>query len=235
MFANLFQDARHGLRLLLLNPGFALVAILSLALGIGANTAIFQLLDAVRLRTLPVQHPEQLAVVRISNFENASGSFSTRYPQATNPQWEQIRAQQQGFSGIFAWAPERLNLARGGEIREANVLWVSGDFFDVLGVTPEAGRLLNASDDRRGCSGVAVISDSFWRGEYGASPAVLQKSLTLEGHPFDIVGVTPPQFFGVEVGRTFDIAIPVCADPIIRGEGAKQDGRSDWCSPSWVV
>jgi predicted permease len=242
MLENLLQDTRHGLRLLLLNPGFALVAILSLALGIGANTAIFQLLDAVRLRTLPVQHPEQLAIVKIGNFDSASGSFSSRYSQATNPQWEQIRAQQQGFSGIFAWSPERLNLAHGGEIREANVLWVSGDFFDVLGVKPQAGRLLNASDDHRGCSGAAVISDSFWRSEYGASSNVFQKPITLEGHPFDIVGVTPANFFGVEVGRTFDVAIPLCVDPILRGEYAKQDGRSDWwlalmgrLKPGWTL
>jgi putative ABC transport system permease protein len=242
MIENLLQDARHGLRLLLLNPGFALVAILSLALGIGANTAIFQLLDAVRLRTLPVQHPEQLAIVKIGNFDSASGSFSSRYSHATNPQWDQIRAQQQGFSGIFAWSPEQRNLARGGEIREANVLWVSGDFFDVLGVKPQAGRLLNASDDHRGCSGAAVISDAFWHSEYGASPGALQKPLALDGHPFDIIGVTPPGFFGVEVGRTFDIAIPLCADPILRGEYAKQDGRSDWwlalmgrLKPGWTL
>jgi putative ABC transport system permease protein len=242
MLGNLLQDIRHGLRLLLLNPGFALVAILSLALGIGANTAIFQLLDAVRLRSLPVQHPEQLAIVKIGNRDNASGSFSSRYSHVTNPQWEQIRAQQQGFSGIFAWSPEQMNLARGGEIRMANVLWVSGDFFDVLGVKPEVGRLLNATDDRRGCSGAAVVSDAFWRREYGASPAALQKPLNLDGHPFDIVGVTPAQFFGVEVGRTFDIAIPLCVDPILRGEYARQDGRSDWwlalmgrLKPGWTL
>jgi hypothetical protein len=73
-----------------------------------------------------------------------------------------------------------------------------------------------------------VLSDSFWRHEFGASSNALQKSLTLEGRPFDIVGVTPPEFFGVEVGRTFDIAIPVCTDPLIRGENARLDGRSDW-------
>src|SRR5580698_7197809 len=140
MLQNLLQDARHGLRLLLLNPGFALVAILSLALGIGANTAIFQLLDAVRLRSLPVEHPEQLALIKLSPF-NASGSFYSRYSFSTNPQWEQIRAQQQAFSGIFAWGPEQINLARGGEIRMANVIWASGEMFDTLGVKPQVGRL----------------------------------------------------------------------------------------------
>jgi len=242
MLGSLLQDIRHGLRLLLLNPGFALVAILSLALGIGANTAIFQLLDAVRLRSLPVQHPEQLAIVKIGNFDSASGNFSSRYAHITNPQWDQIRAQQQGFSGIFAWSPDRINLARGGEIRLANILWVSGEFFDVLGVRPEMGRLLTTADDRRGCSGAAIISDAFWRREYGASPGVLQRTVTLEGHPFDIVGVTPPDFSGVEVGRTFNIAIPLCVDPVLRGEGAKQDVRDAWwlalmgrLKPGWTL
>jgi predicted permease len=242
MLQNLLQDARHGLRLLLLNPGFAMVAILSLALGIGANTAIFQLLDAVRLRSLPVEHPEQLAVVRIGNFADASGSFTSRYPQGTNPQWEVLRAQQQAFSGMFAWSPEQLNLAHGGEVRPANVLWVSGEFFDVLGVKPEAGRLLTAADDRRGCSGAAVVSDAFWRSEYGGSPDVLQKTVSLGGHPFDVVGVTPPGFYGVEVGRTFDIAIPICTDPIIRGETASLDVRTNWwlafmgrLKPGWTL
>ncbi len=191
---------------------------------------------------MPVQHPEQLAIVKIGNFANASGSFSTRYPQITNPQWELIRAQQQGFSGIFAWAPEQLNLARGGEIRNANVLWVSGDFFGVLGVKPQAGRLLSAADDRRGCAGAAVISDSFARREFAAPSNALQKSITLDGHPFPIVGVTPPEFFGIEVGRTFDIAIPVCVDPIIHGENARQDVRNDWwlalmgrLKPGWTL
>jgi putative ABC transport system permease protein len=241
MLENLFQDARHGIRLLILNPGFALVAILSLALGIGANTAIFQLLDAVRLRSLPVQHPEQLATVRISPF-SASGNFSSRYSQITNPQWEHIRDHQQAFSGMFAWSPELINLARGGEIRFARVLWVSGGFFDVLGTRPQAGRLLGPSDDRRGCPGSAVVSDAFARRQFGSPANALQKPLTLDGHPIDVIGVTPPEFFGVEVGRTFDVAIPICMDPIIRGENARLDGRQDWwlammgrLKPGWTV
>jgi predicted permease len=242
MFESLLQDFRHGVRLLLLSPGFASIAILSLALGIGANTAIFQLLDAVRLRTLPVKHPEQLAIVKIGNRESASGSFVTRYPQITNPQWEQIRDGQQGFSGMLAWAPEQINLARGGEIRQANVLWVSGGFFEVLGVKPQAGRSLSAADDRRGCAGAAVISDSFWRKEFGGSPGILQKAMTLGGHPFDVIGIAPPEFFGVEVGRTFDVAIPICADPIIHSENPFQDARRVWwlalmgrLKPGWTL
>jgi putative ABC transport system permease protein len=242
MLESFIQDFRHGLRLLLLSPGFASVAILSLALGVGANTAIFQLLDAVRLRTLPVKHPEQLAIVKIGNRESSSGSFVTRYPFITNPQWEQIRDRQQGFSGILAWAPEQINLARGGEIHQANVLWVSGGFFDVLGINPQVGRVLRAADDRRGCAGAAVVSDSYWRREFGGSPGILQKTITLSGHPFEVIGVTPPEFFGVEVGRTFDVAIPICADPVIHNENPYQDNRRVWwlalmgrLKPGWTL
>ena len=107
----LWQDARYGFRVLRLNAGFSTVAILSLALGIGANTAIFELLAAVRMRALPVNDAQELAIVRIADRNWASGNFSTRYSQLTNPMWEQIRDHQEGFSAIFAWAPERLNLA----------------------------------------------------------------------------------------------------------------------------
>lgn len=240
---SLWKDLRYGARLLRLNPGFAAVAILSLALGIGANTAIFQLVNAIRLRTLPVQDPQDLAVVRIADRKWASGNFSSRYSALTNPQWEQIRDHQQAFSSIFAWSPSRLNLAVGGEARYAETIWVSGDFFKVLGVQPYVGRLLTSEDDHRGCgTGGAVISYSFWQSEYGGDPAILGKKLTLEGHPFEIVGITPPSFFGVEVGRKYDIAIPICSDPIMRGEESKLDVRRDWwlssmgrLKPGWTL
>src|SRR5882724_10411485 len=105
LLETLWQDLKFGLRLLRFNPAFAVAAILSLALGIGANTAIFQLLDAIRLRTLPVKHPEQLVKITIDHRNGASGSFSTRYPDLTYGQWEQIRSQQQAFSNVFAWGP----------------------------------------------------------------------------------------------------------------------------------
>ena len=111
-----WQDVRYGLRVLRLNPGFASVAIFSLALGVGANTAIFQLLDAVRLRTLPVPHPEQLAEIRIADTTGGrTGNFTGRRPMLTNPLWEQIRDRQQGFASAFAWGYAGFNLASGGE------------------------------------------------------------------------------------------------------------------------
>jgi predicted permease len=241
--AALWQDLRYGVRLLRLNPGFAAVAILSLALGIGANTAIFQLVNAIRLRTLPVQNPQELAVVRIQDRSWASGNFSSRYSALTNPQWEQIREKQQGFSKILAWSPQQMNLSVGGEARYAQVIWVSGEFFNVLGVQPFAGRLLGPEDDHKGCGAVgAVISYSFWQREYGGEQNTLGRTLTLEGHPFPIIGVTPPEFFGVEVGRKYDVAIPICSEPVINGEYTKLDQRSSWwlasigrMKPGWTL
>jgi hypothetical protein len=177
-----WQDLRYGARSLRLNLGFATIAIASLTIGIGANTTIFQLLDAIRLRSLPVKNPQQLANVHIANREWSSGSFSSSYPQLTNPLWEQLRDHQQAFSGIAAWSDMGFNLARGGEAREANGLFVSGDLFNVLGVAPVLGRVFTSADDRRGCASPgAVISYTFWQKEFGGDPSAVGRSLTLEG------------------------------------------------------
>ncbi|MGH9882473.1 MAG: ABC transporter permease [Pyrinomonadaceae bacterium] len=225
----LWQDLRYGVRTLLKSPGFATVAILSLALGIGANTAIFQLLDAVRLKTLPVHAPQELAEVRITDLTSARGSYSAPYSAVTNPIWEQIRDQQHVFSGIAAWGTAGFNLSPGGEVRPARGLYVSGDFFHLLQVPAAMGRLFAASDDSRGCASPGVvISDSFWQREYGADKNVIGRKITLANHPFEIIGVTPASFFGLEVGRTFDVALPVCAEAIISGENSRLDSGTDW-------
>ncbi len=240
----LWQDLRFGARLLRLNPGFATAAILSLALGIGANTAIFQLLDAVRLRALPVEDPGRLAEVRIvDNPYGRTGGFSGNFPQLTYALWQQVRLEQKGFSSIVAWGMDTRNLSPGGEMRDAEVLWASGSFFATLGVRPAAGRLLQDSDDRPGCgaSGV-VLSDAFWRREFGGAESVVGRKLTLEGHPLEVVGVAPPAFFGVEVGRRFDVALPLCAEPLFDPERPKVGDREAWwlaaigrLKPGWSV
>jgi putative ABC transport system permease protein len=225
-----WRDLRYGARLLRLNPGFALVAILSLALGVGANTAIFQLLDAVRLRTLPVAEPQQLMEIRIADTTGGrSGQFSGRRPNLTNPLWERIRDRQQPFSSALAWSGAAFNLTAGGEARYAQGLWVSGDFFTTLGVPALAGRVFEAGDDRRGCAAPpAVISYGFWQRDYAGSPGAIGRSLMLNGHSYDIVGVTPPSFFGVEVGRAYDVAVPLCAEPLSRGERSGLDKNDVW-------
>jgi predicted permease len=239
----IWQDLRYGARLLRRHPAFTAVALLSLMLGIGANTAIFQLIDAVRLQSLPVAEPSQLVEVRPSGTQPRPGNVITRYAQLTNPQWERLRADQQAFSSILAWAPMRLNLAAGGEIRQAQAIFVSGSFFEMLGVSASRGRLLATADDQRGCSSHAsVISDAFWQREYGGDPAILGRSIRLENQAFDIVGVTPPGFYGVEVGRTFDVAVPICAAAALGGDsGVLDDNFTWWLStlgrlrPGWSV
>ncbi|HKB11922.1 MAG TPA: ABC transporter permease [Vicinamibacterales bacterium] len=225
-----WRDLKYGARLLRLNPAFASVAVLSLALGIGANTAIFQLLDAVRIRTLPVRSPEELVEVRIAEpVGGRTGQFSGRRPSLTNPLWEQLRDHQQVFTEVFAWSGVGFDLTTSGEARTAQGLWVSGDFFRGLGVPALIGRTLAAADDHRGCAAPpAVLGYGFWQRDYGGDPSVIGRTITLDGHPFGIVGVTPASFFGAEVGRAFDVAVPLCAEPISRGARSALDKKAVW-------
>ncbi len=240
----LWQDLRYGMRALRLNPGFAAVALLSLALGIGANTAIFQLLDSVRLRMLPVSNPQELAEVQLTNKHGRMGSFFNWHSMLTNAVWEQIRAHHEAFSGIFAWAPDDFNLAPRGEVHLVHGIWVSGDFFNVLGVQPILGRMLSAADDRRGCgagSGV-VVSYSFWQRELGGDASAIGRKLTIDYHPVEVLGVTPASFFGLDVGHSFDLALPICSEPVMGGEDNYLDTRYDWwltvmgrLKPGWTL
>jgi hypothetical protein len=160
-----WNDLKFGLRLLRLNPGFAAVAILSLALGIGANTAIFQLLDAVRIRTLPVARPQELVDIKIvKTHDGRVGNFSGRFSNLTYALWDGIRTRQQAFSTVFAWGTTTFELASAGESQPAAGLWVSGEFFSGLGLAPLVGRLLTPADDRAGCGAPgAVLSHAFWQ------------------------------------------------------------------------
>jgi predicted permease len=221
------SDLRFAARMLLKSPGFAVVAIVSLALGIGANTAIFQLIDAVRLRTLPVKSPQDLAEVRIGDMIGARGNW-LRNDSVTNPLWEQIRQRQQVFSEIFAWADEEVNLSpKGGGAHFARRLWVSGNFFDALGVRPILGRVFTPADDRRGCGlAGAVISYGFWQREFGGSASVIGRKIVLGVGPVNVIGVTPPSFFGLEVGRQFDFAMPICA--VTSSDENRLDSGTTW-------
>jgi len=241
--AHVGQDLRYALRSLRLSPGFATVAILSLALGIGANTAIFQLLNAVRLRSLPVRNPEELVYLKPSNSHGRSGNFRGSFPIFTNPIWEQIRDHQQPFSDIAAWNSTSFNLATGGRSRIAKGIYVSGDFFNTLGVLPATGRLISSADDTKGCgSPGAVISFPFWQREYGGNASAVGSKLTLDGHPAEIIGVTPSGFYGMEVGKSFDIAVPTCSEALIDGEYKVVDRRDGWwlavvgrLKPGWTT
>ena len=240
----LWQDLRYGIRALRLNPGFAAVALLSLALGIGANTAIFQLLDSVRLRMLPVSHPQELAEVRVNSTHGRTGNFFNWHSMLTYAQWEQIRDHHAAFSGVFAWAPDQFNLAPRGEVHLVPGIWVSGDFFNVLGVQPLLGRTFNTADDQRGCGAGpgAVVSYSFWQRELGGDASAIGRKLTIDYHPVEVLGVTPASFFGLDVGHSFDLALPICSQPVLGGEDNYLDTRYDWwltvmgrLQPGWTL
>jgi predicted permease len=223
------RDLRYGARMLRRHPGFTAVAIASLALGIGANTAIFQLLDAVRLRPLPVDRPEELSIIEIENRGWPPSDYNARYADLTYAQWERLRRDQRGFTGVLAWSNRVFDLATQGESRFAeNGLFVSGEFFEVLGVKAAAGRLFTAGDDQPGCGAPgAVLSYPFWRREFGGRADAVGSTLTIRGLPLPIVGVAAEGFHGVEVGRSFDLALPICARPYLYG-AAGQPRPAEW-------
>jgi predicted permease len=221
---NLFRDLRYSFRILRKNPGFTLVAVLTLGLGIGANTAIFSLIDTVMLRTLPVPRPEELRELRMLPQSGGEGN-----PIFTNAIWEQLRDQQDVFSGVFAWSGQPFDLNQGGAVRFANGLWVSGTYFGGLELAPAAGRLISSSDDQRGCAGVAVLSYGFWQDHYGGSPSAIGSTISLNRHPFEVVGAAPAGFFGMDVGEKFDVALPICATALFgSGKESPLEQRAWW-------
>jgi predicted permease len=218
-FHGIGSDIRAGLRTFRKNPSFAAIVVLTLALGIGANTAIFSLVDAVLLRSLPVSHPEQLVQV----------TMGVGVDELTNPIWEQLRDRQDVFSGLLAYNAPRFNLAQGGEAHYVRGSWVSGQYFYTLGVAPAAGRTLVAADDVRGCAATAVLGYDFWQRQYGGAPGALSQSISLDGHPFRILGVAARGFTGIDVGSSVDVFVPICAEPVMHGAAASQlDQRLSW-------
>lgn len=219
----LFQDIRFAFRILRKTPLVTGIAIVSLALGIGANTAIFSLVDAVMLRRLPVRNPEQLTQIlfRARTFSRPGSNF-------TNPIWEQVRDHQDVFDGVFAWRATNFDLASGGEQENVRGVYVSGSYFATLGVRPAAGRLLAASDDVRGCSGVAVLGYGFWQQHYDGSESAIGSLIRLNDRAFPIVGVAQNGFFGTDIGTSLDVAIPICAQAILAGQDSALDVRTDW-------
>jgi putative ABC transport system permease protein len=217
---SLLQDIHFALRIMRKTPLITTIALVSLALGIGANTAIFSLIDAVMLRMLPVQNPERLVQIRFKSPMSQDPSSSV-----TNPIWEQVRDHQDVFSGVFAWSARTFDLADGGEENDINGVYASGDYFSVLGVRPAAGRLFTTSDDVRGCSGAAVLGYGFWQSRYGGAQSAIGSSIHLNGHYFPIIGVSQRGFSGTDVGTPFNVAIPICAAAIL---GRSLDMRDAW-------
>jgi putative ABC transport system permease protein len=226
----LVLDLRHSARVLGKAPGFAAVATLSLALGIGANTAIFSIVNAVILKVLPVRDPERLVSLVLD--KSARGKAAEPASYYTNPIWEEIRDHQHVLEGVSAYASQPFDIGRGGQVQRVSGMFVSGRFLDVVGPRPWIGRTFTDDDDRRGGGRdgpTAVLGYAFWRDQYGASPGVIGSTLRIEGNAFTVIGVTPPGFFGLEVGKSFDVAVPIGTEPLIRGqENSRLDARGAW-------
>jgi len=226
----LWQHLKYGVRQLWQSPGFTLVAVASLALGIGANTAIFQLIDSVRMRTLPVTEPDRLAIIDFGPNSTRSGWFSTRSARLTGTHWELIAGRQQSFASVAAYSTSRFNLADRGQARYAEGLFVSSAFFSTLGLQPAVGQFFASQSDKPGCTAPgAVLQHAFWQREFAGNPGVLGQSILLDGKPFSIVGVAPAGFFGFEVGSRFDVAVPMCSDPMFSDDGSgRATNRTAW-------
>ena len=225
---DLLQDLRFAVRMLVKTPGVTLVVLLSLALGIGANTAIFSLIDAVMLKTLPVWDPEQLRQVLWAGPHSARElhlhtSYSTGYCREiagagsgdsgcsfSYATFEQVRAQAHAFSHVFTftWAGD-LNFIVNGQAALAQGELVSGDYFSGLGVVPILGRAIADADDQPGAPPVAVISYGYWEQRFSGDSKVVGKSVPVNGIPFTIIGVAPPEFFGVEPGNSPEVWVPL--------------------------
>jgi predicted permease len=197
------QDLRYALRMLRRSPGFTVVAVITLALGIGANTAIFSLIDAVLLRLLPVKEPDRLVLLGYVGGRDPGNDFLYDY-------YLRFRDHNQSLSGTLAYHPLRLTVRVDGQTEPAmSGQLITGNYYAVLGVDAELGRTIQPDDDRvPGGHPVCVISYDYWQRRFAGSPSVVGKTIDLGGSPFTIIGVTPRDFFGLEVGTVADISVP---------------------------
>jgi putative ABC transport system permease protein len=230
---SIWQDVRYAIRTLRASPGFAMVAVLTLAIGIGANTAVFSVINSLLLRNLPVAEPERLArIVAGSGVDTVRNRcvWPTCQDLWTYETWNQVRVRSGLFDGAFAYTTATFNLATAGEMQFIDALFGSGSFFKELGVPALIGRTFTATDDVPGGGPdgpVAVISYRCWQRRYGGGADVIGQSIVLEGVRFTIIGVTPPEFFGLEVGRAFEVAVPNGTDLLIRGTDSMMRSEND--------
>jgi putative ABC transport system permease protein len=211
---SVWQDVRYAFRRLRRFPGFAAVAILTLALGIGANTTIFSIVNGLLLRALPVTAPEQLVTLE------SPSSIDQGFPAGwAYPVWDQFRQRSEALGGAVAWSVflEQRDLAQGGETDPVDGLFVSWNFFAELGVPPLLGRTFTVEEDVLGHpdSRVAVISYGLWQRRFGGAADIVGQTMLVDRVPVTIIGVTPPEFLGPEVGRAFEIALPIGSAPIV--------------------
>jgi predicted permease len=241
------RDVHYAFRVLAKSPGFTAIAVLTLALGIGANTAMFSLIDAVMLRSLPVRDPQRLVLLQWSAHHepktHANGSYGdcrTDFGDGdsvgcslSKPFVEDVRSKTNVFSGLAAFASaEPLNLSGNGPATQASTQYVSGDYFETLGVHAAIGRTIQAADDTAIAPAVAVLDYGYWQRAFGGDPSAVGKTIRLQNLPFTIVGVAEPRFVNLTPGNTFDLWIPLAQGPRLRsGWTPRMDDAGSW----WMV
>lgn len=229
------QDIRYAVRAMIANPLFTAMAVLSLALGIGANTAIFSFLDAILLRSLPVSRPEELVTVQWrakvfptviysqsgSRYNDGVGIVSPNYPY---PAYELLRSGTGTLSTLFAYSKAwRINIVTQKQAELGEGQFVSGSFYRSLGVTPAVGRLINEEDDRSGAPKVAVLTYRYWKSRYGSDPSAVGQQIRISDVPFTIVGVSAPEFFGIDPGSQAQVYLPLHTAPSLASNSAEDE------------
>jgi predicted permease len=233
---NLTQDMRHALRSLAKAPGFTLVVVLTLALGIGANTAIFTLMDQVLLKALPVKDPERLVVLDAPGpNQGSTHNNSAVLTPISHPMFVDLRDKATVFDSVLAHYTVSVHLGVQGQTEQVDGDLVSGTFFEVLGVEPAVGRLFTAEDDRTpGRHPLVVLSHGFWQRRFAADPRIVGQSVSINGQPLTVIGVSAPGFYGTEVGMPLDVFIPLAMQPIVVptfSADTLQNRRVRWLTP----
>jgi len=211
LMTQIIQDIKYALRILAKNPGFTFVVVLTLALGIGANAAIFSLTDRVLLQSLPVRDPDELAV--LSAYDPKEGpEIESSFSYAM---YQDLRDRNDVFSGVIARGGAQMNVSYAEQNERVRGELVSGNFFEVLGVRPWAGRLFTQDDDRvPGAHPVAVLSYNFWERRFNKDPNIIGKTILVNEHPLTVLGVTPPGFYGVNLSDSPDVRLPLMMTPV---------------------
>ncbi|MGE0130010.1 MAG: ABC transporter permease [Blastocatellales bacterium] len=205
----LWQDLRYGARMLLKKPGFTLIAVITLALGIGANTAIFSVTDKLLVRSLAVKEPRQLVLINSVSVKPHFVSNAFSYPNFSD-----YRARNQVLSGLLAFTTTELELKTNDRVERVPGEYVSGNYFDVLGVGAARGRTFSPEEDRApGTQPVAVVSDGFWRKRFGADPNLIGRTITLNNIPLTVIGVAPPSFIGMILEEPTEVWVPALMHP----------------------
>lgn len=239
---SLLQDLRYGVQMLLKHPAFTAIAVLTIALGVGANTALFSVVDAVLLKKLPVKDPDRLVLLKASwNYEKFGvGGFDgvNRHDEATKTTTgtsfpiqtlTRLRQEPGVLSDVFAFSPKEFNFNAGGQAEVVSGQVVSGNYYNALGVSAIAGRTISDADDNPSATPVAVLSHRFWTNRFGNDPLVIGKQVNINNVAFTIVGVTPAGFSGTSnVGSAQDVSIPIAWEQQVAGEQSNMVGAGIW-------